>query len=161
MLPLGMGGASKLSSTAILSQWEVQPRADVEPGRIVAAADPHAPLDLPGARPRPAMSVRCRRHLGTKAAQLVRLLARHRAAGMPALLRPAAFTAWVVRSLALLTVVATKPYAASLPELPPLERTGTSSCTNCWPTRGGMRELTSAAPLLVCISPTRCCRRKA
>ena len=55
---------------------------------------------------------------GGEAVQLLRLLARHRAAAVPRLLRPSAVTAWVTRWSGLLAVAAQRAFAASLLELP-------------------------------------------
>ena len=56
--------------------------------------------------------------LGDEAATFLRLLARQRAAAVPAHLRPAAQAAWVARWAALLAVAAQRAYATSLLELP-------------------------------------------
>ena len=55
---------------------------------------------------------------GDEAATFLRLLARQRAAAVPAHLRPAAPAAWVARWAALLAVAAQRAYATSLLELP-------------------------------------------
>ena len=55
----------------------------------------------------------------TEVVQFLRSLARHRAAAVPRLLRPAAITAWVARWSGLLAVAEQRSFAASLLELPP------------------------------------------
>ena len=103
---------------------EPHPRADVEPGRSVTAA---ARRKRHGTYPELLRARRCRLvvialevggRFGTEAATFLRLLARHRAATIPAHLRPAAQTAWVARWAALLAVAAQHAFASSLLELP-------------------------------------------
>ena len=61
---------------------------------------------------------------GGEAVQLLRLLARHRAAAVPRQLRPSAISAWVTRWSGLLAVAAQRAFAASLLELPPAAELG-------------------------------------
>ena len=58
---------------------------------------------------------------GAETVQLLRLLARHKAATVPAASRPAGITAWVARWSGLLAVAAQRAYAAFLLELLPAE----------------------------------------
>ena len=50
---------------------------------------------------------------GNESVQLLRLLARHRATSVPAHLRPAAITSWVVRGSPLRLSVPTPPHSSS------------------------------------------------
>ena len=61
---------------------------------------------------------------GAETVQLLRLLARHRAAAVPAHLRPSATVAWISRWFGLLAVASQRAFAASLLELPPAAELG-------------------------------------
>ena len=74
---------------------------------------------------------------GAEAARVLRMLARHRADGMPAALRLAAQAAWVARWAGLLAIAAQRAFASSLLELPLAGACLTS--TRCRQTRSGRR----------------------
>ena len=98
---------------------EPQTRADVEPGRAVSsAAERKRRYDPELTRARRCRLVVVGHGVGgrfaTEAATFLRFLARHRAAAMPAWLRPAAQSAWVSRWAALLAIAAQRAYASSL-----------------------------------------------
>ena len=61
---------------------------------------------------------------GAEAVQFLRLLARHRAASVPAHMQPAAVSSWVARWSGMLAVAAQRAYAATLLELPPAAELG-------------------------------------
>ena len=108
---------------------EAHPRADVQPACAVAAAARRKPFqtypELESAR-------RCRLvvvgievgRFGAEAVQFLRLLARHRAASVPAHMQPAAVSSWVARWSGMLAVAAQRAYAAKLLELPPAAEVG-------------------------------------
>ena len=132
-LPLWHGSQLAVDATIVsplTRQGEAHPHADVQPGRAVTNAARrkrhHTYPELGQAR-------RCRLvvvgievggRFGSEAVQLLRLLARHRAAAVPRLLRPSAITAWVARWSGLLAVAAQRALAASLLELPPTAELG-------------------------------------
>ena len=126
-LPLWHGAQLALDATLVsplTRAGEPHPRADVEPGHCVAAA---ARRKRHGTYPELQRARRCRLvviglevggRFGVEAATFLRLLARHRAATVPAHLRPAARAAWISRWTALLAVAAQRSFASSLLELP-------------------------------------------
>ena len=106
-------------------QGQAHPRADAQPRSAVNAA---ARRKRNNTYPELGHARRCRLvvvgtevggRFSTEVVQFLRLLARHRAAAVPRLLRPAAITAWVARWSGLLAVAAQRAFAASLLELPP------------------------------------------
>ena len=124
--PLWHGAQLALDATlvSLLTRvGEPHPRADVEPGHCIAAA---ARRKRQGTYPELQRARRCRLvviglevggRFGVEAATFLRLLARHRAATVPAHLRPAGRAAWISRWIALLAVAAQRSFASSLPEL--------------------------------------------
>ena len=135
-LPLWHGAQLAVDATLVslvTRAGEPQTRTDVEPGRAVSSA---AERKQRYTYPELTRARRCRLVVvglevgggfGTEAATFPRLLARHRAAAMPAWLRPAAQSAWVSRWAALLAVAAQRAYASSLLELP-LAGEGNGEC---------------------------------
>ena len=127
-LPLWHGSQLAVDATIVsplTRQGQAHPRADVQPGSAVDAA---ARRKRNNTYPELGHARRCRLvvvgtevggRFSTEVVQFLRLLARHRAAAVPRLLRPAAITAWVARWSGLLAVAAQRAFAASLLELPP------------------------------------------
>ena len=127
-LPLWHGSQLAVDATLVsplTRQGQAHPRADVQPGSAVDAA---ARRKRNNTYPELGHARRCRLvvvgtevggRFSTEVVQFLRLLARHRAAAVPRLLRPAAITAWVARWSGLLAVAAQRAFAASLLELPP------------------------------------------
>ena len=132
-LPLWHGSQLALDATIVsplTRRGEAHPRADVQPGCAVAAAARRKRFqtypELESAR-------RCRLvvvgiqvggRFGAEAVQFLRLLARHRAASVPAHMQPAAVSSWVARWSGMLAVAAQRAYAATLLELPPAAELG-------------------------------------
>ena len=132
-LPLWHGSQLALDATIVsplTRRGEAHPRADVQPGCAVAAAARRKRFqtypELESAR-------RCRLvvvgievggRFGAEAVQFRRLLARHRAASVPAHMQPAAVSSWVARWSGMLAVAAQRAYVATLLELPPAAELG-------------------------------------
>ena len=126
-LPLWHGSQLALDATIVspvTRSGEAHPRADTQPGW---AANNAARRKRRDTYPELTRARRCRLvvigievggRFGDEAAGFLRLLARQRAAAVPAHLRPAAQAAWVARWAALLAVAAQRAYATSLLELP-------------------------------------------
>ena len=127
-LPLWHGAQLALDATIVspvTRSGDPHPRADTQPGWAVDNAARRKRRDT---YPELTRARRCRLvvvgvevggRFGAEAATLLRLLARQRAAAVPAHLRPAAQAAWVARWAALLAVASQRAYASSLLELPP------------------------------------------
>ena len=123
-LPLWHGSQLAFDAIVLSRSGEPHPRADTQPGWAANNAAWRKKRDT---YPELTRARRCRLvvigielggRFGAEAATFLRLLARQRAAAVPAHLRPAAQAAWVARWAALLAVAAQRAYATSLLELP-------------------------------------------
>ena len=129
-LPLWHGSQLAVDATIVspfTRQGRAHPRAHVQPGSAInAAARRKRNNTHPELR-------RCRLvvvgtevggRFGTEVVQFLRLLARHRAAAVPRLSRPAANIAWVACWSGLIAVAMQRAFAAFLLELPPVTDLG-------------------------------------
>ena len=133
VLPLWHGSQLALHATIVsplTRRGEAHPRADVQPGCALTAAarrkrtQTYPELDRARRCRLVVVGVEVGGRFGTEAVQFLRLLAGHRAASVPAHLRPAAVASWVARWSGLLAVAAQRAYAATLLELPPAAELG-------------------------------------